>query len=231
MIYKKYFKPNNLLLFIGIIIFLLLIHFSTNNAFSDTKNNLTTKVKNSPLKSSENFSKSLIISTPSTKPSSTIKPTKSLSITNSIISVSKTPLSDIKTPENSVSTTLSPIQTPIPSCNINISSNFKAEIEYKIQNDWKTGCSVIISIINKSNAVINNWSLSWSYKNVQVITELWSANLINDNSNILVTSNYNNSTIIPDSSVSFGFYLSYKDENEIPDNFILNNIPCCLIQN
>jgi len=113
--------------------------------------------------------------------------------------------------------------------NKSITVNVKAlptpgQISYTVTydlNDWGTGASANVKINNTGTQSINNWTLTWTFSGNQKITNIWGGKYTQSGQNVTVNGESWNSTIPVNSSVSFGFNISYSGSNAKPTNFTL----------
>ncbi|MEN8906538.1 MAG: glycosyl hydrolase, partial [Clostridiales bacterium] len=91
-------------------------------------------------------------------------------------------------------------------------------INYSSDN-WSNGATVTVEIINNTSVDKIGWSLNWTFPSNQQITNLWSGKYTQDGSDITVTNEEWNDTILANSSISFGFNMSFAGENIEPTDF------------
>lgn len=114
--------------------------------------------------------------------------------------------------------TVTPTPTTIPtSCSIRYS-----------QNDWGSGATVNITIINNSSSAINGWTLAWNFAGNQQITNLWNGTHTQSGTAVTVKNVSYNNLIPAKGNVSFGFNISYSGSNARPAAFTLNGTVCPL---
>lgn len=83
-----------------------------------------------------------------------------------------------------------------------------ANCSYSISNEWSTGATGAITIINTSTTVINGWTVGWQYSTNR-LSSSWNANV--SGSNPYTASNLGwNGTIQPGQRVSFGFQVDKR---------------------
>ncbi|HEY8464403.1 MAG TPA: cellulose-binding domain-containing protein [Bacillota bacterium] len=93
-------------------------------------------------------------------------------------------------------------------------------------NDWGSGATVNIAIKNNGSAVINGWTLAFSFPGNQKITNLWCAKYSQSGAAVTVSNESWNGSIAPGGTVTFGFNISYSGSNAKPSDFTLNGQPC-----
>jgi len=116
------------------------------------------------------------------------------------------------------SNTIKPTSSIVTTTNNNQNS---LTADYKIQNDWGSGSTVIVTIINNSSAAINNWTVSWSFSGNQKIDSIWNAAYTQNGCSVTVKNISWNGSIPANNSTSFGFNLSYSGTNALPTNIIV----------
>jgi len=97
-----------------------------------------------------------------------------------------------------------------------------SEVSYVIQNDWKSGAEVNVTIKNVSSSTIDGWNLTWTFANNQKITDMWNASYTQSGNSVTVKSLSWNKTIPANSSVNFGFNMTYSGSNTVPTDFTVN---------
>lgn len=91
-----------------------------------------------------------------------------------------------------------------------------ADCSYVINNDWGTGFTAAIQIVNNGSTAINGWDVSWEYTDGSVVTSSWNANVTGNNPYTASALAWN-STINPGASVEFGIQGRSSDgEAQIP---------------
>jgi mannan endo-1,4-beta-mannosidase len=122
--------------------------------------------------------------------------------------------------EPTITPTQVPTATPTP-------GSGGCTVDYIISDDWGSGATVNVDIINNGSASIDGWTLEWTFPGNQQITNLWGGSYTQSGADISVTSASWNATIGADGgSVDFGFNLSYSGSNDVPTSFTLNGTPC-----
>lgn len=100
-------------------------------------------------------------------------------------------------------------------------------VVYGVQNDWGSGATVGVTIINNGNTAVNGWQLTWSFPNNQQITNLWNGTHTQNGAAVAVTNASYNATIPANGgSVNFGFNIVYSGTNNNPTSFSLNGTAC-----
>jgi len=83
------------------------------------------------------------------------------------------------------------------------SSAAAAKCEYTVANDWGSGFTASVRIINNGTAPISGWALSWSYNDGSRVTSSWNASVSGANPYAAAPLNWN-STIAVGANVEFG---------------------------
>lgn len=94
-------------------------------------------------------------------------------------------------------------------------------------DDWGSGATVNVDIINNGSAPIDGWTLEWAFPGNQQITNLWGGSYTQNGASVAVTNLSWNAIIGANGgSVGFGFNLSYSGSNDVPTSFTLNGVAC-----
>jgi hypothetical protein len=116
--------------------------------------------------------------------------------------------------------TATPTATPTPGGGI-------CEVGYTVVNDWGSGATVSVDVINNDTAAINGWTLEWTFPGNQQISHLWGGSYTQNGVSVSVSNLSWNSTIPANGgSVNFGFNLTYSGSNGEPTDFTLNGTQC-----
>jgi len=100
-------------------------------------------------------------------------------------------------------------------------------VHYAIGNDWGSGATIDVTIINNTSAVVDGWVLEWTFSGNQQISDMWCADYTQTGASVTVE-NLDWNAYIPANggSVSFGFNINYSGQNNAPAGFTLNEVPC-----
>ncbi|MBN1310368.1 MAG: cellulose binding domain-containing protein [Anaerolineae bacterium] len=96
-------------------------------------------------------------------------------------------------------------------------------------NQWNTGFTADVKIINNDTAAINGWTLTWSFANGQQITSSWNATVTQSGANVTAgapAGHWNGTIGANGGSVSFGFQATHTGANTTPTDFVLNGVVC-----
>lgn len=93
-------------------------------------------------------------------------------------------------------------------------------VEYQLDSSWENGFNGTVTVTNLTDVAIEDWSLSFDFE--RTITNIWNANIVEneDNHYIISNSGYNGS-IAPGGTVSFGFGGENGAEADVPYNYEL----------
>jgi len=83
------------------------------------------------------------------------------------------------------------------------STTFAAKCEYKVTNDWGSGFTATIRILNNGTAPIAGWAVKWNYSDGSRITNSWNATLTGANPYSAAPLNWNRN-IARGASIEFG---------------------------
>jgi hypothetical protein len=78
-----------------------------------------------------------------------------------------------------------------------------AKCEYVIANQWNSGFTATVRIVNDTSSAISGWNINWSYTDDSRVTSSWNATLSGNNPYTAAPVGWN-STINPGQSVEFG---------------------------
>lgn len=139
------------------------------------------------------------------------------------------------TPTRQVTPTATRRVTPTPTRRITVTSTPTPTtragsgylVSYVIANDWGTGASVNVTIINNTATAVNGWTLAWSFSGNQIISYLWNGSYTQTGASVSVRDGGYNANIPGNGgTASFGFNLSYSGSNAKPSSFTLNGTAC-----
>ena len=127
------------------------------------------------------------------------------------------------TSEPTPTPTEGPTATPTPTSE----GGGTCEVGYTIGNDWGSGATVSVDIINNDSAPVNSWTLEWVFPGDQQITNLWGGSYSQSGAEVEVTNGTWNASIGANGgSVNVGFNIVYGGSNEVPGQFVLNGVVC-----
>jgi endo-1,4-beta-xylanase len=137
-------------------------------------------------------------------------------------SVSVNTPTPVRTPSPVVTPTPTTVVTPTPTPD---TGNYV--VVYTIQNDWGSGATVDVKIINNTGAAVNGWTLAFTFPGNQTITNAWSGAYTQNGASVTVKdAGYNAGIPANGGSVNFGFNLNYSGTNAKPAGFTLNGTAC-----
>lgn len=145
--------------------------------------------------------------------------------TNTPVTPTNTPTPITPTATN---TPVTPTNTPTPITPTATTPPGTCAVQYT-PNQWSSGFTAEVKIINNSSTAINGWTLTWSFTNGQQVTSGWNANVTQSGANVTAsqTAGHWNGTIGANGgSVTFGFQATHTGVNNIPNNFKLNGQNC-----
>jgi endoglucanase len=123
-------------------------------------------------------------------------------------------------PPTSVPPTQAPTATPTP-------GSGGCAVDYTIANDWGSGATVSVDVINDGASSIDGWTLAWTFPGDQQITNLWGGSYDQSGASVAVTNaGWNGAIPANGGSVNFGFNLAYSGSNQVPAQFTLNGAVC-----
>lgn len=89
------------------------------------------------------------------------------------------------------------------------------------KNDWGSGFTGNLKITNKTNQVISNWTLTFSFAGNQVLTNYWNGTFTQSGKNVTVRPTSWNNAIPVNGSIEVGFNAAYSGINTDPVNFMI----------
>ncbi|WP_159083966.1 cellulose binding domain-containing protein [Saccharobesus litoralis] len=98
-----------------------------------------------------------------------------------------------------------------------------AQCEYMIKEEWLSGFTAQIKIVNQDSWAINGWSVDLQYTDGTRISGSWDSKLIGSNPYQLANANYN-ANIAPQQYVTLGFNAQKGTEGDAPSRPILGGI-------
>jgi endoglucanase len=100
-------------------------------------------------------------------------------------------------------------------------------VTYSITNSWAGGFQGAVSIQNTGSAVINGWTLVWTFANGQSVTGFWNG-AETQSGKVVTASNMSwNGTIAPGATVTgMGFTANAGAVNAVPVSFTVNGAVC-----
>jgi cellulose 1,4-beta-cellobiosidase len=119
-------------------------------------------------------------------------------------------------------TATQPVSTATPTPG----SGGTCEVDYTPANDWGSGATISVDVINNAPSPINGWTLEWTFPGNQQITNLWGGSYDQSGADVAVTNAGWNGTIPANGSVNFGFNIQYSGSNQAPSQFTLNGVVC-----
>ncbi|MDX3233070.1 cellulase family glycosylhydrolase [Streptomyces sp. ME19-01-6] len=105
-------------------------------------------------------------------------------------------------------------------------SGADCSVGYRVVGDWGSGFQGEISIRNTGSAVINGWTLGFSFANGQTVTNMWGGTPKQTGAAVTVTPASYTSTIPAGGSVTLGFTANKGSTNSAPTAFTLSGSAC-----
>jgi beta-glucosidase len=93
-------------------------------------------------------------------------------------------------------------------------------------NDWGSGFTGAVTLLNSGTATINGWTLKFSFAGTQQVTQGWSATWSQSGTAVTATNLSWNGTLAPGASTSIGFNGTYTGANVKPNAFTINGSAC-----
>jgi hypothetical protein len=101
-------------------------------------------------------------------------------------------------------------------------------VTYAITNQWQGGFQAAVTIENTGTTALQNWTLTWSFANGQMINNLWNGSETQSGSNVIVRNLSYNGTIAAGGSYNgVGFTGTWNNSaNAVPASFAINGTTC-----
>jgi len=109
-----------------------------------------------------------------------------------------------------------PPPAPTPAC----------AVQFTMQSEWDGGFTAAVAITNLSDSPLSPWSLNWTFRARQQVTQGWNGTYSQNGSQVSVTPASWNGTIDPGATLSTGFNGSFSRSNPVPTSFTLNGTAC-----
>ena len=122
-------------------------------------------------------------------------------------SPSQTPSSG---PSPSTSATPTPTTTPTPG------GTAACTAAYRVTNSWPGGFQGEVVVTNTGTASTAGWTVSWTFLDGQVISQLWNGNLSRNGAAVTVDNLDYNGVLGVGASTAFGFVASWNSVNRLP---------------
>jgi hypothetical protein len=105
------------------------------------------------------------------------------------------------------------------------STGSTCKIGYSV-NDWGGGFTATIVLTNTGTAVLNGWTLGFTWPGNQQITSGWSATYVQTGTRMSATNLSYNGTIAAGGNTTIGFNAAYSGSNPAPTAFTVNGAAC-----
>ena len=105
------------------------------------------------------------------------------------------------------------------------SGGASCHVDYANINDWGSGFTGQISIVNTDVAAIQGWILTWQWPGDQMISGSWNASLSQTGSSVMLTNLQSNAGILPGATLS-GIGFNADGSSAVPVTFRVNGVVC-----
>jgi hypothetical protein len=102
-------------------------------------------------------------------------------------------------------------------------------VAYTITNQWSGGFGASLVITNTGTTAWNSWTLTFSFANGQMITQLWNGTFVQSGSGVSISNVSYNGAVASGASVSSppGFNGTWNNvTNGVPTSFQVNGATC-----
>ncbi|MEW2323212.1 cellulose binding domain-containing protein [Streptomyces griseoincarnatus] len=100
------------------------------------------------------------------------------------------------------------------------------EVTYRVANAWGDGFQAEVRLTNTGTTAWDGWSLTWSFPDVERITQLWNGAHTQSGAAVTVRNADWNRTVAPGASAAFGFTASGPAAGATPSAFALGGKTC-----
>ncbi|CAL9318189.1 Xyloglucanase [Streptomyces sp. SudanB148_2056] len=100
------------------------------------------------------------------------------------------------------------------------------EVTYRVANAWGDGFQAEVRLTNTGTTAWDGWSLTWSFPDVERITQLWNGAHTQSGAAVTVRNADWNRTVAPGASAAFGFTASGPATGATPSAFALGGRTC-----
>jgi hypothetical protein len=157
------------------------------------------------------------VSTGSTsRPPTSAVPTTSRPPTSAVPTTSRPPTSAVPTtsrpPTSAVPTTTRPPTSSVPTTG----STGSCVATYTKIGEWSGGFQAEVAVKNNRSTASSAWTVTWTFANGQVISQLWGGKYTQSGSAVTVTNEAWNGALAAGASTTFGFLASWNGTNAIP---------------
>jgi endoglucanase len=136
-------------------------------------------------------------------------------------------LADWTTVDTRKQAVLAPLQDPLVVAPDAVAPSLPVcQVSYQITQDWGTGFTATVSIVNNTGTALNGWTVQWSFPGNQTIQDVWDSTMINSSSGVIVQNAQFNAVIANGAALSFGFAANYTTANPMPVDFQMNGFTC-----
>nr|WP_117211985.1 PQQ-dependent sugar dehydrogenase [Allorhizocola rhizosphaerae] len=126
---------------------------------------------------------------------------------------------------SSPSPSISPSQSPSPSPSPSVSPSPSPSPQpggcaatYTVGNQWQGNFQGNVTVRNTGSTTTNSWTVTWTFQNGQVISQLWGGDWSQNGGNVTVRNLNWNANIPAGGTISFGFIASWNGTNGQPTN-------------
>jgi glucose/arabinose dehydrogenase len=122
----------------------------------------------------------------------------------------------------SPSVTASPSRPPSPSASPSRSPSQNPQpggctATYQVVNAWPGNFQANVTVRNTGTTPTTGWTVTWTFQNGQVISQLWGGLFQQNGANVTVRNEAWNGAIPPNGTTSFGFIASAGAANAVPN--------------
>jgi hypothetical protein len=101
------------------------------------------------------------------------------------------------------------------------------QVKYEIVGQWPDGFQATVTVT--STKALATWSLGWTFKDGQHVSQMWDGTFVQDDSHVTATAADYNRTVAANATFTFGFLGSWSGSNSAARDFTLNKASCATV--
>jgi oligosaccharide reducing-end xylanase len=129
------------------------------------------------------------------------------------------------TPPTTTTTTTPTVTTTTQPPTTTTVTSGQYSVQYSISSQWNTGYNISVTIVNKGNSPVNNWTISWQLAHGETFANFWNAQCSISGSTITCSNlSYNSTLGANGGSQNFGAQFNSSGGSTTPTSFTVNGI-------
>ncbi|MER6121271.1 cellulose binding domain-containing protein [Streptomyces sp. NPDC001795] len=97
-------------------------------------------------------------------------------------------------------------------------------VKYEVVNEWPDGFQATVTVT--STEALDDWSIGWTFKDGQHITQMWDGTFTQDGSDVTAKAADYNKKVAANGTFAVGFLSSWHGSNSEPRDFTVNGASC-----